>query len=81
MNNSNRIFSPWKEIETLTQPLTEGEKKLVEFLDTTLPKDNCFSFETTLPKDNNFSFENRKRLIEYNGWVNFCSTLSQRQSP
>lgn len=52
----SRIIPEWKILNNSKQPLTEGEKHIIKFLDNTLPKDELF---------------NTDDLATYNGWLIF----------
>ena len=39
---SNRIYPNWDQLNLMHNPLTEGERALIEFLDEKLPKDSAW---------------------------------------
>jgi AAA domain len=52
----SRVFPSWEQIEQFKQPLTEGERCLLKFLDDNLKKDDLFQSND---------------LTKYNGWLIF----------
>jgi len=63
---SNRLFPSWDQIELLKQSPTEGERKLLEYLDDNLKKDSGF-------QGNDFS--------KYNGWLIFFQPFLNGSRP
>ena len=64
---SNRIFPNWDQINSMHNPLTEGERALLRFLDDNLPKDNNW-------RDGN-------PLEDYNGWLIFSQPFLDGKRP
>jgi len=62
----SRIIPSWKQIEEFKQPLTEGERCLLEFLDNNLIKDDLF-----IDGD----------LTKYNGWLIFVQPFLNGSRP
>lgn len=58
VENSNRIIPSWQQLEKMHNPLTEGEKALVRYLDNWLPRDGSWKVGD--------DFEN------YHGWLIFA---------
>src|ERR1700730_5251423 len=52
----SRVIPTWEQIEQFKQPLTEGERHLLKFLDDHLKKDDLFQTDD---------------LTKYNGWLIF----------
>lgn len=63
----NRLYPNWEELEEQHNPLTEGEKTLLHFLDDNLPRDNHWT------KD--------KSLVEYQGWLIFAQPFLNGTRP
>lgn len=63
----SRIFPTWEQIETLKQPLTNGEKALLKYLDEHLPKD--------------IQWNKNDKLSEYNGWLIFAQPFLNGSRP
>ncbi len=59
----NRVIPDWDILNKLKQPLTPGEKYLIQFLDENLHKDNNFKYDNQQNKNDNLS--------KYNGWLIF----------
>lgn len=55
---SNRLYPNWEQLNAMHNPLTEGERALITFLDNNLPEDN------TWKEGNN--------LKDYKGWLIFA---------
>ena len=55
---SNRLYPNWEQINSMHNPLTEGERALLKYLDDNLPKDNVWK-----EGDN---------LKDYKGWIIFA---------
>jgi hypothetical protein len=54
----SRIIPRWEQIDNFKQPLTEGERYLLKYLDENLPIDK--------------NFEESKNLTDYKGWLIFA---------
>lgn len=55
---SNRIYPNWEQLNSMHNPLTEGERALIEFLDKKLPKDSAW--------------KEGDHLKDYKGWLIFA---------
>jgi hypothetical protein len=64
---SNRIFPNWEQLNSLRNPLTEGERCLLEFLDENLPEDEVWK------KDD--------KLVNYRGWLIFAQPFLNGSRP
>ena len=62
-----RIYPSWEQIKQLKNPLTEGERHLLEFLDKNLPIDS--------------SWNESQKLSEYNGWLIFAQPFLNGSRP
>ena len=62
----NRLYPTWEQLEEQNNPLTAGEKALLQYLDTYLPKDN--------------KWEKGQKLVNYNGWLIFAQPFLDRKS-
>ena len=62
----SRIIPSWEQIEQFKQPLTEGEKHLLKFLDANLKHDNLFQGND---------------LTKYNGWLIFVQPFLNGSRP
>ena len=51
----NRVIPEWETLNDLKQPLTSGERFLIEFLDMNLQKDDGFIYDNKIPKNENLS--------------------------
>lgn len=63
----SRIYPNWEELNNLNNPLTEGEKELLKFLDTFLPRDANWTID--------------KKLTEYKGWLIFAQPFLNGSRP
>jgi len=54
----SRLYPNWEQINSFKQPLTEGERSFIKFLDDNLPKDE--KWNSALDK-----------LEDYHGWLIF----------
>ncbi|WP_161888573.1 NERD domain-containing protein [Pontibacter russatus] len=63
----NRLYPSWEQLDSLNNPLTEGERHLLLFLDTNLPKDKFWTKE--------------KKLTDYNGWLIFAQPFLNGSRP
>lgn len=66
----NRLYPTWQQLEEQNNPLTAGEKALIKYLDTYLPKDSKWKKESGL-----------KNLREYNGWLIFAQPFLNGTRP
>ncbi len=57
---SNRLYPNWQQLEKQHNPLTDGEKALIKYLDTYLPKDPNWDKEPNI-----------ENLADYKGWLIF----------
>ena len=63
----SRLHPNWEQISTLKNPLTEGEKYFLKYLDDNLPKDPNWTPD--------------KKLSEYNGWLIFAQPFLNGSRP
>lgn len=63
----SRIYPNWEQLEEQHNPLTSGEKALLEFLDTYLPKD--------------INWKKENGLKNYNGWLIFAQPFLNGTRP
>jgi hypothetical protein len=63
----NRLYPTWEQLEEQNNPLTAGEKALLKYLDTYLPKDN--------------KWEKGQKLINYKGWLIFAQPFLNGTRP
>lgn len=63
----SRIYPSWDQLMTLHNPLTEGEKALILFLDNNLPKD--------------INWKKNQRLSDYHGWLIFAQPFLNGSRP
>lgn len=68
-----RIIPDWNTLDNLKQPLTTGERYLLQFLDSNLVKDNQFSYNHQIPKNQNLS--------NYKGWLIFVQPFLNGSRP
>ena len=66
----NRLYPTWKQLEEQNNPLTDGEKALIKFLDDYLPKDPNWKAAPGL-----------KNLKAYNGWLIFAQPFLNGTRP
>jgi hypothetical protein len=64
---SNRLYPNWEQLNSLNNPLTEGEKSLIHYLDNNLPQDPSWT------KD--------KKLTDYKGWLIFAQPFLNGSRP
>ncbi len=64
---NNRLYPTWEQLNTTNNPLTEGEKALVRFLDTTLPRDD--------------NWTDKQKLTDYKGWLIFAQPFLNGSRP
>ena len=62
----SRVIPSWEQIEQFKQPLTEGERHLLKFLDDHLKKDDLFQTDD---------------LTKYNGWLIFVQPYLNGSRP
>ena len=62
----SRVIPSWEQIEQFKQPLTEGERYLLKFLDDNLKKDDLFQDDD---------------LTKYNGWLIFVQPFLNGSRP
>lgn len=63
----NRLYPNWNHLEELNNPLTSGEKALIKYLDTYLPKDP--------------SWQKAEGLKNYKGWLIFAQPFLNGTRP
>lgn len=68
-----RIIPDWKTLNDLKQPLTKGERFLIEFLDNNLQKDTRFIYDNNKSKNEN--------LANYKGWLIFVQPFLNGSRP
>lgn len=66
----NRLYPTWQQLEEQNNPLTAGEKALIKYLDTYLPKDLKWKKEP-----------GRYNLKDYNGWLIFAQPFLNGARP
>ncbi len=62
-----RLHPNWEQLNQLNNPLTEGERALIKYLDDNLPKDTTWN--------------NKKKLNEYKGWLIFAQPFLNGSRP
>jgi Superfamily I DNA and RNA helicases len=67
MRSSNRIFPNWAQIEAQYNPLTEGERALLEYFDDNLPRDD--------------KWKDGDKLVDYHGWLIFSQPYLDGMRP
>lgn len=63
----NRLYPTWEQLEQQNNPLTAGEKSLIKYLDTYLPKD--------------LNWKKEQGLKNYNGWLIFAQPFLNGTRP
>ena len=63
----NRLYPTWEQLEEQNNPLTEGERALIQYLDTYLPKDQ--------------KWDKKESLEFYNGWLIFVQPFLNGTRP
>lgn len=63
----NRLYPSWEQLEQQNNPLTAGEKTLIKYLDTHLPKDP--------------NWKKEQGLKNYNGWLIFAQPFLNGTRP
>ncbi|OFX27976.1 MAG: hypothetical protein A2033_18375 [Bacteroidetes bacterium GWA2_31_9] len=63
----SRLYPTWEQLETQHNPLTVGERSLLQFLDNYLPKDN--------------NWKKGQELEDYNGWLIFAQPFLNGTRP
>lgn len=63
----NRLYPTWQQLEEQNNPLTAGEKALLKYLDTYLPKDT--------------QWKNGDKLENYKGWIIFAQPFLNGTRP
>ena len=69
----DRIIPDWDTLNDLKQPLTDGERYLLKFLDNNLEKDNQFTYDHNKSKNQN--------LNNYKGWLLFVQPFLNGSRP
>jgi len=64
---SNRLYPTWDQLETMHNPLTNGEKALIEYLDKYLPGDD--------------QWKEGDSLLNYKGWLIFAQPFLNGTRP
>jgi hypothetical protein len=69
----NRVIPDWKILNDLKQPLTNGERFLIEFLDKNLQQDRGFIYDHNKSRNENLS--------NYKGWLIFVQPFLNGSRP
>lgn len=69
----NRVIPDWKILNDLKQPLTNGERFLIEFLDKNLQQDRGFVYDHNKSRNENLS--------NYKGWLIFVQPFLNGSRP
>src|SRR5687768_16299245 len=64
---SNRLFPNWEHLNSSNNPLTEGERALINYLDKNLPQDDSWTVD--------------KKMADYKGWLIFAQPFLNGTRP